>query len=62
MVSTQPDLQLNENLKNHSWLHFTQMQHVIDDESPMVITRGEGSTVWDTAAKSTLTVSQDFFV
>lgn len=48
---SQPDIQLNEKIKNHTWLHFTQMKNVIDDPSPMVISRGEGSTVWDTQGK-----------
>ncbi|OQY99038.1 MAG: aspartate aminotransferase family protein [Chloroflexi bacterium UTCFX4] len=48
---SQPDLQLNENIKQHTWLHFTQMKNVIDDAAPMVIARGEGSTVWDTQGK-----------
>lgn len=51
MAFAQPDLQLNQALKEHSWLHFTQMKNVIDDPSPMVIARGEGSKVWDTNGK-----------
>lgn len=51
MAVVQPDVQLNEALKNHTWLHFTQMKNVIDDPAPMVITRGEGSKVWDTRGK-----------
>lgn len=51
MSTVQPDLQLNENIKRHTWLHFTQMKNVIDDPKPMVIARGEGSKVWDTQGK-----------
>lgn len=51
MPAAQPDLQLNQALKNNSWLHFTQMKNVIDDPKPIVISRGEGSKVWDTAGK-----------
>lgn len=51
MPSPQPDLQLNQSIKNHTWLHFTQMKNVIDDPAPMVIARGEGSKVWDTQGK-----------
>lgn len=51
MPAAQLDLQLNEALKNNSWLHFTQMKNVIDDPKPIVIARGEGSKVWDTAGK-----------
>lgn len=54
MRAAQPDLHLNENIKNHTWLHFTQMQHVIEADSPMVIARGEGSTVWDTQGREYL--------
>ncbi|MCC7161130.1 MAG: aminotransferase class III-fold pyridoxal phosphate-dependent enzyme [Anaerolineae bacterium] len=52
MALAQPDLQLNQAIKDHTWLHFTQMKNVIDDPSPMVIARGEGSTVWDTRGKA----------
>lgn len=51
MAAVQADLQLNEAIKNHTWLHFTQMKNVIDDPTPMVIARGEGSKVWDTQGK-----------
>jgi adenosylmethionine-8-amino-7-oxononanoate aminotransferase len=51
MTTVQPDIQLNDSLKNHTWLHFTQMKNVIDDPMPMVIAKGEGSTVWDTSGK-----------
>lgn len=51
MSATQPDLQLNQAIKDHTWLHFTQMKNVIDDPTPMVISRGEGSKVWDTNGK-----------
>lgn len=51
MAVVQPDLLLNESIKNHTWLHFTQMKNVIDDPMPMVIARGEGSKVWDTQGK-----------
>ncbi len=51
MVSTQPDIQLNQALKEHTWLHFTQMKNIIDDPHPVVIARGEGSRVWDTTGK-----------
>ena len=49
---SQPDIQMNDAIKQHTWLHFTQMKHIIDDPSPMVIARGEGSTVWDTKGKA----------
>lgn len=49
---SQPDIQLNQAIKKHTWLHFTQMKNLIDDPSPMVIARGEGSTVWDTTGKA----------
>jgi adenosylmethionine-8-amino-7-oxononanoate aminotransferase len=52
MSAVQPDLQLNQAIKQHTWLHFTQMKHLIDDPSPMVIARGEGSKVWDTKGKA----------
>jgi adenosylmethionine-8-amino-7-oxononanoate aminotransferase len=51
MPFAQPDVELNQALKQHTWLHFTQMKNLIDDPSPMVISRGEGSTVWDTNGK-----------
>lgn len=51
MPSVQPDVQLNQAIKDHTWLHFTQMKNVIDDPKPMVIARGEGSKVWDTSGK-----------
>lgn len=51
MPAAQPDIELNKALKTNSWLHFTQMKHVIDDPKPMVISRGEGSKVWDTSGK-----------
>lgn len=54
MPSAQPDVELNESLKQHSWLHFTQMKNVIDDPSPVVIARGEGCQVWDTRGKQYL--------
>jgi len=51
MPSLQPDAQLNQAIKDHTWLHFTQMKNLIDDPKPMVIARGEGSKVWDTSGK-----------
>jgi len=51
MSVTQPDIALNQALKDHSWLHFTQMKNIIDDPSPVVIARGEGARVWDTNGK-----------
>src|SRR5438132_10004703 len=33
-------------LRDHTWLHFTQMQR-FRDRAPMIITRGEGVRVWD---------------
>ncbi len=51
MATAQPDVRLNQAIRDHTWLHFTQMKNVIDDPAPMVIARGEGSTVWDTNGK-----------
>lgn len=51
MVALQPDVQLYQSIKEHTWLHFTQMKHLIDDPAPMVIARGEGSRVWDTQGR-----------
>ncbi|HZQ06010.1 MAG TPA: aminotransferase class III-fold pyridoxal phosphate-dependent enzyme [Anaerolineae bacterium] len=51
MITTQPDIELNQAIKEHTWLHFTQMKNIIDDPSPVVIARGEGSKVWDTHGK-----------
>lgn len=54
MISTQPDIDLNQALKEHSWLHFTQMKNVIDDPKPVIISRGEGSKLWDTYGREYL--------
>lgn len=51
MAFPQPDLRLNQAIKDHTWLHFTQMKNIIDNPAPIVLARGEGSTVWDTAGK-----------
>src|SRR5581483_5541427 len=51
MITTQPDIELNQAIKEHTWLHFTQMKNIIDDPSPVVIARGEGSKVRDTNGK-----------
>ncbi|MBI5876390.1 MAG: aminotransferase class III-fold pyridoxal phosphate-dependent enzyme [Chloroflexi bacterium] len=46
---TQP--KLHEAVADHTWLHFYQMQNLID-QPPLVITRGEGSTVYDQHGKA----------
>ncbi len=53
-ISTQPDLALNQAVKVYSWLHFYQMQNLIDERAPVVITRGEGCRVWDANGKEYL--------
>ena len=45
---TQPDLR--SAIAEHSWLHFYQMQRLID-RPPMVITRGAGAKVYDQDGK-----------
>jgi adenosylmethionine-8-amino-7-oxononanoate aminotransferase len=45
---TQPDLR--SAIAEHSWLHFYQMQRLID-HPPMVITRGAGAKVYDQDGK-----------
>lgn len=51
MVTNQVDVDLNHSLKEHGWLHFYQMNNLIQEQSPIVISRGEGSKVWDTQGK-----------
>ncbi len=41
---------LHQTVADHTWLHFYQMQNLIDRPS-LVITRGEGSTVYDQHGK-----------
>ena len=47
-MSQPPDL--HAAIADHSWLHFYQMQNLID-RPPLVITRGEGATVYDQHGK-----------
>lgn len=51
MTTSQPDVQLQHQLREHGWLHFTQMKNVLDDPHPIIIERGEGSRVWDADGK-----------
>jgi adenosylmethionine-8-amino-7-oxononanoate aminotransferase len=38
--------QLQENAKEHLWMHFTRMSTYVDHEVPVIV-RGEGVHVWD---------------
>lgn len=42
-------------IRDNLWLHFTQMKDFADPEHrPLILTRGEGTTVWDVEGKSYL--------
>jgi adenosylmethionine-8-amino-7-oxononanoate aminotransferase len=42
--------QLQENAKEHLWMHFTRMSTYVDHEVPVIV-RGEGVHVWDRHGK-----------
>ncbi|MFL5760170.1 MAG: aspartate aminotransferase family protein [Thermomicrobiales bacterium] len=43
---------VREAIRDNVWLHFTQMSHYRDAETkPLVLVKGEGSTVWDDQGK-----------
>ena len=48
-TSTLPDTgRVEDAVRDHAWLHFTQMNVYQDPERrPLLLVRGEGSTVWD---------------
>lgn len=47
--------QVREAIRDNLWLHFTQMKDFADpDKRPLVLTRGQGTTVWDSEGKSYL--------
>lgn len=46
---------LREVIRDNLWLHFTQMgSYRAPEHRPMVLVRGEGSTVWDAEGKGYL--------
>jgi len=46
---------VREAIRDNLWLHFTQMKEFADPENrPLILTRGENTTVWDQDGKSYL--------
>ncbi len=46
---------VREAIRDNLWLHFTQMKEFADPETrPLMLVRGEGTTVWDHEGKSYL--------
>jgi len=49
------DAQVRAAIRDNLWVHFTQMKEFADpDHRPFLLTRGQGSTVWDTEGKAYL--------
>src|SRR5262245_60116411 len=46
---------VREAIRDNIWLHFTQMsQYKEAEQKPLILVKGEGSTVWDDQGKSYL--------